>query len=142
MPLRRPSGDPLIAPESWRRPAWGARRRPARCRSPRGAAWTPARAARARVTGRRRQSHSDAKRPCRDPVAAWAVAGWLRARPVRGQGQGPDVAPAPPARPLPAGGQLAWAMTPRRRRWVHMTPSLLGEDQGVGERCLAATIAA
>jgi hypothetical protein len=57
-------------------------------------------------------------------------------RPAAG-GRGPDVAPAPPARPLPAGGQLAWAMTPRRRRWVHMTPSLLGEDQGVVERCLA-----
>src|SRR5829696_7575264 len=89
MPLRRPSGDPLIAPESWRRPAWGAPRRPACCRPPRGAAWTAAHAARARVTGRHRRSRGDAQRPWRGPVVAWDVAGWLRARPVRGRGQGP-----------------------------------------------------
>jgi len=44
-------------------PVLGARGRPAWLRPPRGAAWTPARAARARVTGRRRRSRRDATRP-------------------------------------------------------------------------------
>src|SRR5215218_4571548 len=45
-------------------------------------------------------------------------------------------------RPAPPGGQMAWAMTARRRRWVHMTPSLLGEDQGRWNAASPATIAA
>src|SRR6266545_7065965 len=56
---------------------------------PAGAAWTPARAARARVKGRRRRSRRDAQRPCRRPAAARDLAGWPRARPVRVRVQGP-----------------------------------------------------
>jgi hypothetical protein len=65
----RPSVPPSERPAALRKcwSGWysGSRLgpRPAWLRPPRGAAWTPARAARARVTGRRRRSRRDATRP-------------------------------------------------------------------------------
>jgi hypothetical protein len=59
-PDAKPEQPSPIPAES---PVTGARGRPAWLQPPRGAAWTPAHAARARVKGRRRRSRRDATRP-------------------------------------------------------------------------------
>ena len=126
MALRRPSGDPLIAPESWRRPAWGARRRPARRRPPggrRGRRPVPpgpgSRAAAGGPAGTR-----SARAAARGAGGLWP-GGCEHGRSAAGGRARPG--PAPPVRPLPAGGQMASAITSRRRRWVHTTHSRCSE---------------